>query len=409
MDPPLLSGRATGVTVGVAAAAAVMLFAEWRLRGLIADTAAAAAARPIHAKTGGVETFAMSAAAATAIPLAPGCATLRQSLLFYNRVPKTGSTSLREALYDLARRCGLAIGACHKHSGPNTDAVVALGAASLRCGSVFACHIRDTPGVRAVVDRAAGRCGGGAVRVTSVRSFAAREASQILEWTGLNASAAAGGLSDSAIAARLDPRGDYLATYLCLRPSPVASPAAAHTITAVAPVAAKPLTEDTVATALSWYDAVVDVTLDGGALAAAILSALLGEPLTLAHRNNRAGGAGSAAATAWAARVAAVRAATSVSRGGTAAAGPLPDEVLYMVGLRIHRHLAHFLVGKDNFDDEREQFRYEVGKEAGGKGGGTKPSGSGGSAANGTAQSESTTEATPTPQSQRAPATAVRR
>lgn len=76
MDPPLLSGRATGVTVGVAAAAAVMLFAEWRLRGLIADTAAAAA-RPIHAKTGGVETFAMSAAAATAIPLAPGCATLR--------------------------------------------------------------------------------------------------------------------------------------------------------------------------------------------------------------------------------------------------------------------------------------------------------------------------------------------
>ncbi|GAB0494169.1 hypothetical protein MMPV_005459 [Pyropia vietnamensis] len=409
---------------GVAAAAAVMLITEWRIRGLVANTAAAAAAHLIHTKAGGLATI--TAGTAADVSSAPGCATLRQSLLYYNRAPKTGSTSLRQALYDLARRCGLAIGACHKHSGPNTDAVVALGAVSLRCGSVFACHIRDTPAVRAVVDRAARKCSGGAIRLTSVRPFAAREASQILEWTGLNASAAVEGLPDTAIAARLDLRGDYLATYFGLRPTPVASPAARYAIAADATTAAAPLTEDTVATALSWYDAVVDVTLDGGEPAAAILSALLGEPLTVPHRNKRAGGAGSAAAAAWAARIGAVRAAASVQGRGIAATGPLPDEVLYTVGLRIHRHLAHFLIGKDNFDDEKEQFRYEVGidvgeKGIGGKGGGREPGGGDGSTADGTdddtskATSTSSPSRSPSPPPpppsppNRAPATAARR
>jgi len=311
-----------------------------------------------------------------------GCAALRGRFVFYNRPPKTGSSSLRSTLRAVARACGLVEVPCHMHGAPNN--VGFAGAAQLAgCGAVMACHVADTPGVRAAVDRLSGRCPGGGLRLTSVRGMAGRDAAALLQVRKAYASAAER-ISDAEIRAGLaGSAGDELATFFGLVPRRPAPPTrAAADVAAVAtggileaaPVTAgaaadndqvraspPPLTRAAIVDHLLWYDALVDLTDGRSERAAALLSAVLGVRVGVAKENART----SAAFVARVARirsesrpppVAAAAAAGAAGGGGDPPPRQFPDEVLYDVARDMYRHQLWFTIRQGTFNEEADAW-----------------------------------------------------
>jgi len=308
-----------------------------------------------------------------------GCAALRGRFIFYNRPPKTGSSSLRSTLRAVARSCGLVEVPCHMHGGPNN--VGFAGAVQLAgCGAVMACHVADTPGVRAAVDRLAARCPGGALRLTSVRGMAGRDAAALLQVRKAYA-AAAERISDAEIREGLaGSEGDELATFFGIVPRRPAPPTqAAAEVAAVAtggileaatqaPGAAAddqagasppPLTRAAVVDHLLWYDALVDLTDGRSERAAALLSAVLGVRVGVAKENART-------SAAFVARVARIRsesrpppveaAAAAAGKGRDPPPRQFPDEVLYDVARDMYRHQLWFTIRQGTFDEEADAW-----------------------------------------------------
>lgn len=281
-------------------------------------------------------------------PLPPedvGCAALRHRFIYYNRPPKTGSTSLRSALRSVARRCRLAEVPCHRHGGPNT--VGLAGALQLAgCGAVMACHVADRPGVRAAVDRAAAGCPGGGVRLTSVRGLPGRDAAWLLQTRNAYANET-GAVGEEDIRAGLaDNAGDNLAAYFGLLHPPRTAVGGAGVGGAIRSSAPPPhLSTDAIADHLLWYDALVDLTGDTAGRAADLLSAVLGVRVAVAKENARTHGA-------FIDRVARVR---NESRPG-GAGGVFPDEAVYAVARDMYRHQLWFTTKGASFDELTDTF-----------------------------------------------------
>ncbi|GAB0498036.1 hypothetical protein MMPV_009376 [Pyropia vietnamensis] len=331
-----------------------------------------------------------------------GCAALRQRFIFYNRPPKTGSTSLRSALRAVARRCGLVELPCHRHAAPNT--VGLAGALQLAgCGAVLACHVADRPGVRAAVDRAASACAGGGIRLTSVRGLAGRDAAWLLQTRNAYAQDTAA-VSDAEIRAGLAVNaGDSLAAYFGLLPQPpganagepagvgwgwgfgggggvdggsgkvadvgVGGTASGATTTRAGGSrwSAPLLSREGIVDHLLWYDALVDLTDDAGGEAARLLSAVLGVRVEGVAKENARTHA------AFVARVGRLRNETrpmekgasagadaGVGEGAGAGAGGgvalFPDEALYAVAREMYRHQVWFTVKGGTFDELTDAF-----------------------------------------------------
>lgn len=329
-----------------------------------------------------------------------GCAALRHRFIFYNRPPKTGSTSLRSALRAVARRCGLVELPCHRHAAPNT--VGLAGALQLAgCGAVMACHVADRPGVRAAVDRAASSCAGGGIRLTSVRGLAGRDAAWLLQTRNAYAQDTAA-VSDADIRAGLAVNaGDSLAAYFGLLPQPpgaaAGKPAGAgwgwgfggggvvdSSTGKAADVGARgtagggtaagagsngwsapSLSREAIADHLLWYDALVDLTDDTGGDVARLLSAVLGVRVEGVAKENARTHA------AFIARVGRLRNETRPMVGGASAAASagaaagatargdaalFPDEALYAVAREMYRHQVWFTVKGGTFDELTDAF-----------------------------------------------------
>lgn len=326
-------------------------------------------------------------------PEADGCAALRRRFLFYNRPPKTGSTSLRSALRAVARRCGLVELPCHRHAAPNTVGLV--GALQLAgCGSVMACHVADRPGVRAAVDRAAAACPGGGLRLTSVRGLAGRDAAWVLQMRNAYANDTAAVADADIRSALASNAGDSLAAYFGLLPQPPGAVAGVGgagwgwglgggggggssgtgggtggagddsggaAAGGVAGVGgrweAPPLSREAIADHLLWYDALIDLTDDAGGDASRLLSAVLGVRVpAVAKENARTHGA-------FVARVGRLRnesrpagEGTAVGSKGNGGGGLFPDEILYTVAREMYRHQVWFTAKGGTFDELADAF-----------------------------------------------------